>query len=190
MTKGSPAFHYHWLSLLSDNCRHAGCPPLMQPPAPVTALVASGPQFGFGSAPMSACLDVFAATPGVPVTAPWIAGNWRVTCAGTGSCTIALTRVVAAKPSICALQQPGSSPSRSGWAYSGRRPAIPSGIHSMSGFGRTPRTRAPSPLAISLTLRANRRSCRQSRNQRQLSQCCRLPRWRSHPARRSRCRQL
>ena len=102
-------FHYHWLSLLSDNCRHAGCPPLMQPPAPVTALVASGPQFGFGSAPMSACLDVFAATPGVPVTAPWIAGNWRVTCAGTGSCTIALTRVVAAKPSICALQQPGSS---------------------------------------------------------------------------------
>ena len=74
-------FHYHWLSLLSDNCRHAGCPPLMQPPAPVTALVASRPQFGVGSAPMSACLDVFAATPGVPVTAPWIAGNWRVTCA-------------------------------------------------------------------------------------------------------------
>jgi hypothetical protein len=67
------------------------------------------------------------------------------------------------------LQRPGSSPFRSGWVYSGRRPAIPSGIHSMSGFGRTPRTRTLSPLAISLTLRANRRSCRRSRNQPQLS---------------------
>src|SRR6266446_7100960 len=37
-------------------------------------------KLGVGSTPMSACLDAFAATLGVPA-APWIAGNWRVTCA-------------------------------------------------------------------------------------------------------------
>src|SRR5580704_14380000 len=41
----------------------------------------SARKLGVGSAPMSACLDAFAAILGVPAEAPWIAGNWRVTCA-------------------------------------------------------------------------------------------------------------
>ena len=41
----------------------------------------SARKLGVGSAPMSACLDAFAATFGVPPPAPWIAGTWRVTCA-------------------------------------------------------------------------------------------------------------
>jgi len=50
---------------------------------------------------MTACLDAFATTPGAPAGVPWTAGNWRVTCAVYSPCTIALTRVVAVKPSTC-----------------------------------------------------------------------------------------
>jgi hypothetical protein len=42
----------------------------------------SARKLGVGSALMIACLDAFAVTLGVPpAAAPWIAGNWRVTCA-------------------------------------------------------------------------------------------------------------
>ena len=47
---------------------------------------------------MSACLEGFVAAP----CAPWMAGSWRVTWAAYSPGTIALTRVVAVKPSICA----------------------------------------------------------------------------------------
>src|SRR5258708_1961167 len=51
---------------------------------------------------MSACLDTLAAAPSVPAAVPLTAGNWRVTCAEYSPCTVALTRVVAMKPSTCA----------------------------------------------------------------------------------------
>src|ERR1700686_4111383 len=51
---------------------------------------------------MRACFDALAATLGVAAATPWIAGNWRVTCAEYSPCTIPLARVVAVKPSICA----------------------------------------------------------------------------------------
>jgi hypothetical protein len=42
----------------------------------------SARKLGVGSALMTACLDAFAVTLGVPpAAAPWIAGDWRVTCA-------------------------------------------------------------------------------------------------------------
>src|SRR5258706_16060920 len=62
----------------------------------------SARKLGVGSAPMSACLDTIAAAPGVPVAIARIAGECRVTCAVYSPSTIALTRVVAVKPSICA----------------------------------------------------------------------------------------
>jgi hypothetical protein len=46
-----------------------------------TCYFTSARKLGVGSAPMSACLDAFAATLGVPAAAPWVAGDWRVTCA-------------------------------------------------------------------------------------------------------------
>ena len=51
---------------------------------------------------MSACLESEAWAPGVPAAAPLIAGDWRVTCALYVPYTVALTRVIAVKPSICA----------------------------------------------------------------------------------------
>src|SRR6266849_4432898 len=46
-----------------------------------TCYFTSARKLGVGSTSISACLDAFAATLGVPAAAPWIAGNWRVTCA-------------------------------------------------------------------------------------------------------------
>src|ERR1700732_2448783 len=51
---------------------------------------------------MRACFDALAATLRVAAATPWIAGNWRVTCAVYSPCTLPLARVVAVKPSICA----------------------------------------------------------------------------------------
>jgi hypothetical protein len=51
---------------------------------------------------MSACLDSIAVAPSVPAATPRTAGDCRVTCAVYSPSTIALTRVVAVKPSICA----------------------------------------------------------------------------------------
>ena len=45
-----------------------------------TCYFASARKLGVGSAPMSACLDSVAATPGVPAATPRIGGAWRVTC--------------------------------------------------------------------------------------------------------------
>src|SRR5262249_14323174 len=67
-----------------------------------TCYFTSARKLGVGSAPMSACLDTVAAAPGVPAAAPRTAGDCRVTCAVYSPSTIALTRVVAVKPSICA----------------------------------------------------------------------------------------
>src|SRR6266446_5553252 len=57
---------------------------------------------GVRSQPISACLDTKASAPGIPAATPPIAGDTRVTCAVYSPYTIALTRVVAVKPSICA----------------------------------------------------------------------------------------
>src|SRR5438552_297619 len=57
---------------------------------------------GVRSQPISACLYTKASAPGVPAAMPPIAGDTRVTCAVYSPYTIALTRVVAVKPSICA----------------------------------------------------------------------------------------
>src|ERR1700733_8078697 len=67
-------------------------------PASTTCHFTSARKLGVGTALMNACLDAFAATLGVP---PWIAGDWRVTCAEYLPCTIVPTRVVAVKPSVC-----------------------------------------------------------------------------------------
>jgi hypothetical protein len=62
----------------------------------------SARKLGARSQPMSACLDTIASAPGVPAATPPIAGDSRVTCAVYSPYTMALTRVVAVKPSICA----------------------------------------------------------------------------------------
>jgi hypothetical protein len=47
----------------------------------VTSYFTLARKLGVGSVPMSACLDSAAAAPGVPAATPFIAGDWRVTCA-------------------------------------------------------------------------------------------------------------
>src|SRR3981081_1493662 len=67
-----------------------------------TAEIALDRGYPANSREVSACLDTKASAPGIPAATPPIAGDTRVTCAVYSPDTIALTRVVAVKPSICA----------------------------------------------------------------------------------------
>jgi hypothetical protein len=73
------------LPLIDPSCGMTAVAPrtrLETPLAAVTDLYFTfARKLGVCSAPMSACLDAFAAALGASAAVPWIAGSWRVTCA-------------------------------------------------------------------------------------------------------------